>query len=75
MLPGAMDPATHARFLDYLELRRYFARGPDTPKLSPAEFVELDAELRSLLAKEQEGVCEPSDVRRIVDLRRVLLRD
>lgn len=75
MLPGSMDPDTHARFLDYLELRRYFARGPDTPELSAAEFAELDAELRVLLREEQQGACQPAAVRRIVQLRRILLRD
>ncbi len=70
-----MDPETHRRFLDYLELRRYFARDSDLPKLAPAEFTELDVELGRLLVKEREGASEPADVRRIVELRRVLFRD
>ena len=69
-----MDPRTHQRFLDYLELRRYFAR-PDHKKLDAEEFAALDAELRALLKKESEGQATADEVRRIVGLRKVLLRD
>lgn len=70
-----MDPKTHSRYLDYLELRKYFARSPDLPKLPLDEFAVLDAELRALVAKEAEGKAVPEEVRRIVQLRRVLFRD
>lgn len=69
-----MDPRTHQRYLDYLELRDYFAR-PDHKKLGAEEFSELDAELRALLKKESDGLATNEEVRRIVALRKVLLRD
>jgi hypothetical protein len=69
-----MDPRTHQRYLDYLELRRYFAR-PAGRKLPMEEFAELDAELRALLKKESEGQASGEEVRRIVALRKVLHRD
>jgi hypothetical protein len=69
-----MDPRAHQRFLDYLELYEYFAR-EDKRKLAAAEFAELDSELRALLVKERSGQAVADEVRRIVELRRVLLRD
>jgi len=42
-----VDPATHARFLTYLETWPYF-RPPGTTRLTGPEFAELDAELLRL---------------------------
>ena len=69
-----MDPEVHQRFLDYLELRQYFAR-PDLPKLDSAQFAELHGELESLLSLEHKGEVDALGARRIVALRRILLRD
>ena len=70
-----MDPRTHSRYLDYLELRKYFARTGDAPKLAPPEWAELDRELTTLLKKEQAAEATPDDLRRIRLLRRTLFRD
>jgi hypothetical protein len=69
-----LDPSTHKRFLDYVELFRIFGT-PDLPKLDQKSFATHDAELLSLLARERSGDLDADGARRIVALRRVLLRD
>ena len=69
-----MDPQTHRRFLDYLELRGYFARS-DMPKLDAESFAELDSELSRLLELERSGSVEATQSRRIGALRKILFRD
>ncbi len=69
-----MDPSTHKRFLDYLELWEVF-RSPDLPKLDRTSFATHDKELLELYAMEREGRLDKNGAQRIVALRRVLLRD
>jgi hypothetical protein len=69
-----MNPETHRRYLDYLELRNYFAR-PDMPKLDTEQFRALDEELIGLLELERIGEIDAAQSRRVVVLRRTLLRD
>jgi hypothetical protein len=69
-----VDPEVHARFLDYLELREYFAR-PDLPKLDAKTFATLHAELEHLIGRERAGDLDAEGADRLVALRRVLLRD
>jgi hypothetical protein len=66
-----MDAETHDRFLEYLELFRYFGRA-DMKKLTAAQFAELDAELETLKRRAEPDATQRQ---RIVTLRRVLLRD
>jgi len=69
-----MDPRVHARFLDYLELRQYFAQ-PDIPKLDAKTFTSADAELRKLEARLGAERLTADEHSRIVELRRLLFRD
>jgi len=65
-----VDPATHARFLVYLETWPYF-RDPGTTKLKSAEFVRLDRELQALEAR--VGRLSPEERARRQELRRTLM--
>ncbi len=67
-----MDPATHARFLVYLETWPYF-RDPGTRKFSAAEFVPLDRELQGLQAR--VDLLGPEAAARRHELRRLLMLD
>jgi len=69
-----MDPRVHRRYLDYLELREYFAR-PDLPKLDAARFESLDAELGALIARQERGEIDADGASKMARLRRMLLRD
>ena len=70
----SMDPATHRRFLEYLELCESFLRG-DMKRLDKHTFPPLDAEYIELEAREARGELDAVSARRIVALRRILLRD
>jgi len=67
-----VDPATHARFLVYLETWPYF-RDPGTTKLASADFVVLDRELQDLEARLNELRAEERSRRH--ELRRLLMID
>ena len=67
-----MDPATHARFLVYLETWPYF-RDPGSRRFTAAEFVALDHELVSLEAR--RGELAPEQAARRLELRRLLMLD
>lgn len=69
-----MDPATHRRFLNYLESYEYFRR-PDTVKLDQAAFAVLDKELMSLLPREKSPDVTREEAARIRELRKALFRD
>jgi hypothetical protein len=69
-----MDPKTHARFLEYLELCESFLRA-DMKKLDKETFPVLDAEYIELEALEARGELDALGARRIVLLRKMLLRD
>ncbi|MCA9581941.1 MAG: hypothetical protein KC416_09100 [Myxococcales bacterium] len=68
-----MDADQHRRFLNYLELRIYFPKRGAA--LNAETFALLDAELAGLLERERVGTIEAHDSPRIVELRRLLLRD
>lgn len=70
-----MDPRAHQRYLDYIELRRYFARPGSPEKLAASDFEVLDRELVALLRKERDGETSSEEARRIKELRRMLFRD
>ncbi len=69
-----MDPKTHARFLEYLELCESFLRA-NMKKLDRHTFPPLDAEYLELEALEARGELDAEGARRIVVLRKILLRD
>jgi hypothetical protein len=69
-----MNPKTHERFLEYLELCESFLRG-DMKKLDRETFPVLDAEYLELQALEERGELDALGARRIVILRKILLRD
>ncbi|MBW2461922.1 MAG: hypothetical protein JRH11_09755 [Deltaproteobacteria bacterium] len=69
-----MDPSTHSRFLEYIELCEGFLRG-GMQKLDRDSFPPLDAEYQALIALEEKGLLDAEQARRIVVLRRVLLQD
>jgi len=69
-----MDPATHRRFLEYLELCESFLRAGMT-KLDKHTFPPLDAEYAELEAREAKGELDGFGVRRMMELRKLLLRD
>ncbi len=69
-----MDPKTHARFLEYLELCESFLRA-DMKKLDRETFPVLDAEYQELEALEANGELDADGARRIIALRKILLRD
>ncbi|RLB55119.1 MAG: hypothetical protein DRJ42_07120 [Deltaproteobacteria bacterium] len=69
-----MDPKTHHRFLEYIELCEGFLRG-GMQKLDRDSFPPLDAEYQVLFALERKGLLDAEQARRIVVLRRILLRD
>ena len=66
-----MDPAQHARFLDYLERFEYFGRG-DAVRLSRDEFVAMDTEYERLAVLTPRSEDDEEAFRA---LRAVLLRD
>ena len=66
-----MDPAQHARFLDYLERFEYFGRG-DAVRLSRDEFVAMDTEYERLAVLTPRSEDDEEAFRA---LRVVLLRD
>jgi len=67
-----VDPATHARFLVYLETWPYF-RDPGTSKLSAGEFAALDRELQGLQARAERLGPEAAAHHR--ELRQLLMLD
>jgi hypothetical protein len=69
-----MDPATHRRFLEYLELCEAFLR-QGMKKFDKHTFVEADAEYQVLERQKAKGELDPAGARRIVELRKLLLRD
>ncbi len=70
-----MDAQQHRRFLSYLELRDYFPKMGGELVLDAATFVALDTELAALLKRQAKRETTPEDVRRIAQLRSMLLRD
>jgi hypothetical protein len=69
-----VDPATHRRFLEYLELCEGFLRG-GLPKLDKTSFAEVDAEYQHLSVLSARGELDAVGARRIAALRKLLLRD
>ena len=69
-----MDPDTHSRFLDYLELWDRF-RAQRIPKLDREGFVEFEDELERLETLQRSGELDALGARRIGAVRRMLLRD
>jgi hypothetical protein len=65
-----VDPATHARYLDYRERHGYFGRR--LPLLSMDEFAAADREHRELSAKTRR---DDEEEARLEELQRLLLRD
>ncbi|MCA9602712.1 MAG: hypothetical protein R3A78_15475 [Polyangiales bacterium] len=69
-----MDAGQHSRFLSYLELAKYFVR-KGTVALDAQSFAACDAEFTQLLERERRGAASREDAQRLVQLRRMLLRD
>jgi hypothetical protein len=70
-----MDPKTHRRYLEYREKYVYFVRGENKPAVhSQTEFMALEAELKLLEAKGEEGR-DDEEAARFEELLRELLLD
>ncbi len=69
-----MKPATHKRFLNYLESWEYFRR-PDRKKLDRDTFAALDDELVALLERQKAEIATAAEAARIAVLRKQLFRD
>lgn len=63
--------SAHKAYQEYLELYGYFGR--DLPRLTPAEFCELDAQLVALIDKAPE--LEGEEVERLLGLQALLFRE
>jgi len=69
----AMDPRTHARFLEYRERHAYFARS-GAPMLGAAEFTSSFAEMSELDALGEDQRSDEQQAR-LAELRELLFMD